>query len=175
MAELTSKQLLFVQEYLIDLNATQAAIRAGYSEDTAGQIGYENLKKPEIEAAISAAMKEREERTKITQDMVVKELAKIGFADIKDYLSFRTEKTIVDRHDDGKPIIGYAQVIDVKDSDDIDGAVVSEVQLSDNGNFKFKLYDKKGALELLGKHLRMFTDKVELTTEGELNINIKRV
>lgn len=80
MAKLTEKQELFIQEYLVDLNATQAAIRAGYSENTAYSIGNENLKKPEIAEKIRELMAEREERTGITQDKVLDELAEVGFA-----------------------------------------------------------------------------------------------
>jgi phage terminase small subunit len=71
---LTPKQQRFVQEYLIDLNATQAAIRAGYSPKTARSIGDENLTKPDIAAAIAAAQDERRERVELTQDMVVEGL-----------------------------------------------------------------------------------------------------
>ncbi|WP_213431657.1 terminase small subunit, partial [Paenibacillus dendritiformis] len=74
---LTAKQKAFVQEYLIDLNATQAAIRAGYSAKTARKIGAENLTKPDIQKAIQEAMERREKRTEITQDRVLQELAKI--------------------------------------------------------------------------------------------------
>ena len=81
--ELTPKQRAFVREYLIDLNATQAAIRAGYSEKAARSVAAENLTKPNIASAIDAAMKLRAERTDITADRVLKELAKIGFADIR--------------------------------------------------------------------------------------------
>lgn len=73
-ATLTDKQQRFVQEYLVDLNATQAAIRAGYSQKTAGSVGFENLKKPEIQAAIAKAKEKRLSRINITQDMVVKEV-----------------------------------------------------------------------------------------------------
>ena len=69
--KLTPKQQRFVAEYLVDLNATQAAIRAGYSPKTAGQVGFENLKKPEIQAAIQKAQQKRSERTEITQDYVL--------------------------------------------------------------------------------------------------------
>jgi phage terminase small subunit len=69
--ELTDKQQRFVEEYLIDLNATQAAIRAGYSPDTARQIACENLTKPDIAAAVAEALAERSERTKITQEYVL--------------------------------------------------------------------------------------------------------
>lgn len=74
MSGLNEKQQRFVDEYLVDLNATQAAIRAGYSKKTAYQQGHELLKHPEVEQAISAAKAERAERTEITKDMVVQEL-----------------------------------------------------------------------------------------------------
>ncbi len=83
MAELTGKQQRFCEEYLIDLNATKAAIRAGYSEDSAGAIGHENLKKPEIQEFISARQKELQEATGITQKRVLEEYAKIAFFDIR--------------------------------------------------------------------------------------------
>ncbi|MNM44922.1 Terminase small subunit [compost metagenome] len=78
---LTAKQKLFVQEYLIDLNATQAAIRAGYSERTARKIGQENLTKPDIQAAIQEAQNQRAERTEITADMVLQRWWDIATAD----------------------------------------------------------------------------------------------
>lgn len=75
-------QALFVQEYLVDLNATAAAKRAGYSPKTAYSIGQENLKKPEIKSAIQQAKKARRERTFITQDRILLELAAAAFADM---------------------------------------------------------------------------------------------
>ena len=71
---LTPKQQSFVSEFLIDLDATQAAIRAGYSQQTARQAGAENLSKPDVSAAIAAAQAERSERTRITQDYVLEHL-----------------------------------------------------------------------------------------------------
>ena len=79
---MTKKQKRFVEEYLIDLNATQAAIRAGYSPATAKEIGCENLTKPNISEAIAKAMAERSRRTGVNQDRVLQELAKIAFAKI---------------------------------------------------------------------------------------------
>lgn len=81
---LTAKQAAFVDEYLIDLNGTQAAIRAGYSELAAKQIASENLTKPNIAKAIAIARKERADRTKMTADEVVAELSKIARFNIKD-------------------------------------------------------------------------------------------
>lgn len=77
MRKLTSKQQTFVDEYLIDLNATQAAIRAGYSQKTAGQIGENLLKKVEIQQSLTERMKAREERTEITQDKVIADIERI--------------------------------------------------------------------------------------------------
>ena len=82
--KLTPKQERFVQEYMVDLNALQAAIRAGYSKDTAGVIGHENLKKPYIQAAIAQARQEQQQRTQVTADSVVKEAALIAFADARE-------------------------------------------------------------------------------------------
>lgn len=82
---LTEKQKAFVQEYLVDLNATAAAKRAGYSEKTAYSVGNENLTKPEISKAIQKAMQERQERTQVTQDMVVQEISKVAFKDAADF------------------------------------------------------------------------------------------
>ena len=75
---LTPKQARFVQEYLIDLNATQAAVRAGYSERTANRTGSENLSKPDIQAALQTAMQARQARTEVTQDYVIGKLVEIA-------------------------------------------------------------------------------------------------
>jgi phage terminase small subunit len=162
MAELTAKQKRFIAEYLIDLNATQAAIRAGYSAKTAKSIGQRLLTYVDIQAELQKAMAKREKRTEITQDRVLKELAKLGFADIKDFLAFRTEKTVTEHDKEtGEPVIDYAHVVELKDSDQVDGSLISEVQLK-NGELKFKLHDKVKALEMCGRHLGMFKDKSEI-------------
>ena len=85
MAKLTAKQQRFCDEYLIDLNATQAAIRAGYSPKTAEQLAYQLLQKTSVQNHISELQKKREERTEITQDSVLHELALIAFAKASDY------------------------------------------------------------------------------------------
>lgn len=81
---LTLKQERFVQEYLVDLNATQAAIRAGYSAKTASRIGPELLGKPCISEAIQKAIKKREKRTEVTQDYVIEKLREIAEKDASD-------------------------------------------------------------------------------------------
>ena len=82
---LNAKKNRFVEEYPVDLNATQAAIRAGYSKKTAYSIGQRLLKDVEIQEAIQKAMKDRSKRTGITQDKVVEELGKVAFAEAHDY------------------------------------------------------------------------------------------
>ena len=89
MTKLTDKQKKFIDEYLVDLNATQAAIRAGYKEKAAYRTGAENLRKPQIQEEIQKRMEERQKRTEITQDMVLQELAAIAFARATDYVSVR--------------------------------------------------------------------------------------
>jgi phage terminase small subunit len=118
---LTNKQKMFVKEYLIDLNATQAAIRAGYSADTAKEIGYENLTKLHIVTEIQEALDQRAERTDIGADYVLKT--------IKD-----TTDTLVD----------------------------GDTEKNAQAIFK--------GCELLGKHLKLFTDKIE--TSGEMKVTI---
>ena len=153
---MTKKQKRFVEEYLIDLNATQAAIRAGYSPDTAGSIGAENLKKPEIKSKIDKAMAERSRRTGINQDRVLLELARIGFAKITDVVDPETAKIKPDASDD-------------------DLACIQSIKIKPNEfgtEREVKLYDKKSALVDLGKHLGSFKDKLELNGDMDLNITI---
>ncbi|OUN09805.1 terminase small subunit [Flavonifractor sp. An9] len=121
---LTAKQTAFVQEYLVDLNATQAAIRAGYSQRRAGEIGYQLLQKTTVQEAIKAAMDERGDRTHITQDFVLAELYKIA------------------------------------------------TQGADDGpESSLKYSNKLKALELLGKHMAMFTERSEVT--GTLSLTME--
>ena len=159
---LNNKQRRFVDEYLIDLNATQAAIRAGYSAKTAGQIGDENLKKPEIKQAVADRMKDRETRTEITQDMVLRELAKIGFADILKAVKWGADLPVVNP-DTGEVLIANGVIlVSSEQLDDDTAAAVSEISQTAQG-VKIKMHDKKAALVDIGKHLGMFVDRVDAT------------
>lgn len=170
--KLTVKQKIFVDEYLIDFNGTRA-YKIAYpnvkNDNTAGQLASRLLKNAKIGPYIEERMKDRQRRTEITQDRVLNELAKIAFADIKDYLEYRTEKTVVSEDVDGTPIVDYKQIVDLMDSKDVDTSVVQEVSISKDGTFKFKMYDKQKALADVGKHLGMFVDKVEHS--GSMGIN----
>ena len=170
---MTEKQKLFANEYLIDLNATRAykaVYKSVKKDETARTNGSRLLTNANIADYINERMKKREQRTEITQDKVLKELAKIGFANLNDYLEYKTAKAVVEHDENGEPVIDYTQIIDVIDSSEVDTSIIQEVSISKDGTFKFKLYDKQKALELIGKHLGMFTDKVELS--GRLNSDV---
>lgn len=124
--KLTAKQSLFVKEYLVDLNATQAAIRAGYKENAAYATGAENLRKPQIQEAIQKQIKKREEKTELNAEWVLKKL-----------------ETIANR---------CMQEEEVMSKD------------GPTGEFKFDSSGANKAIELIGKHLKMFTDKIEQDT-----------
>jgi len=168
---LTDKQQRFVEEYLIDLNATQAAIRAGYSAKTAGSIGEENLRKPEIAAAIQEAQEARSKRTEITADRVLQELAKIGFADIRKAVRWGATVAVPveygegeEHADNGDPVRVHTDLALVA-SDEIDdetAAAIAEIRQTKEG-LAIKMHDKKGALVDIGRHLGMFKDKLELS------------
>lgn len=164
--KLTPKQERFVAEYLIDLNATQAAIRAGYSEKTAGQQGFDLLRKLEIQEAITKAKEDRSERTKITQDDVVRELAKVGFSDLRNV--FTPSGGIIDPQDWDNETAGAIGGLEVVrrpsgEYDDDNNPILEYVH-------KIKVWDKVSALEKLGKHLGMFIDRQEVKN---FNVTIK--
>ena len=119
---MTGKQALFAKEYLVDLNATQAAIRAGYSVKTAEIIGHENLRKPNIAHAIQCEMEERSKRTEISADYVLKSIKRIAEA----------------------------------------AEEAAEYNAALKGH------------ELIGKHLKLFTDKTEVKHEGDIVLRISR-
>ena len=152
---LEPKQIRFVEEYLVDLNATQAAIRAGYgtNRDSSASLGYQNLRKPAVAEAVTRAMAER---PGITRARIVDELGRIAFANAEDYFSWGPNG------------------VTVKDSEGLtqeQRSVVSEVSQTvteKGGTIKVKLSDKQAALEKLARVLGMFTDKHEITgKDGE--------
>lgn len=146
MAKLTPKQERFCEEYLIDLNATQAAIRAGYSEKTAYSAGQRLLRNVEIQNRIAELKAERSKRTEITQDRVVKELAAMAFAKATDYAQITSN---------GVALTPTAHLTSVQQ------AAITGIKETQSG-IEVKL-DKTKALELLGRHLGMFNDKLELS------------
>lgn len=167
MAKLTEKQKRFVTEYLIDLNATQAAIRAGYSPKTAYSMGQRLLKNVEVQAAIQAAMREREARTGITQDWVVRELYKIAAADRGAFARVVT----LQEGQDGEPPTQVVELTDTAELSEDQRAALAGVETTKSG-IKVATYDKLKALELLGRHLGMFTDKIEQSGDTTIHLEL---
>lgn len=150
MAKLTEKQQRFVDEYLIDLNATQAAIRAGYSAKNADKIGSELLGKTRVAEAISEKMAERSKRTGVNQDRIVLELAKIAFVNVADMIDPEnvTIKAGATADDTAAIQSVKVKVIPTKEGEGVECEI--------------RLNDKLKALELLGKHLGMWNDKLDV-------------
>lgn len=170
MAKLTAKQQRFCDEYLIDLNATQAAIRAGYSKKTANEQGARLLVNVSIQKKIFELQKEREKRTEITQDSVLHELALIAFAKASDYARVVEKDAMVEVDGNMVPVLDedgnqvkYRTVEPIL-TDELTEDQKKAIAVIKKGRdgFEIKPYSKIQALELLGKHLGMFTDKVEV-------------
>jgi len=143
---LNPKQQRFVAEYLKDLNATQAAIRAGYSEKTAPQIASRLLTNVKVAAAVAKGQKAIAEKAGVTVEKVIDELAKLGFSNMEDFASVGP---------DGSPAIDCSKLSRSQ------WAAVNQIKVDDDGGITLKLYDKRAALVDLGKHLGMFTEKAE--------------
>lgn len=138
---LTDKMIRFCNEYLIDLNATQAAIRSGYSEHTASSIGAENLTKPEIREFIEKRQKELEVQLGLSQEWVLRRL-----------------KDISDKSVQAVPVLEWDY---------------EAKEFRETGEYKFDSAGANRATELIGKHLGMFINKIDLTTKGD-SLNDKR-
>lgn len=158
MAKLTEKQKRFCDEYLIDLNATQAAIRAGYSARTANEQGARLLANVSVQEYIARKMAERSRRTGVNQDRVVLELAKIAFVKMTDVVNSNGEIKADASPDD----LSCIESIKYKESDnEFGGSVEREV----------KIVSKLKALELLGKHLGMWNDKLDVNVTAPIVIS----
>ncbi len=163
---LTPKQQAFAREYLIDLNATKAAIRAGYSAKNADKIGSELLGKTRVKAEIQAAMDKRAEKVELTSERVLTEIGKLAFADIRKVFDERGNLLPVHMLPD--EIAASVSSIEVV-TKNIPGSEPAEVEHVS----KIKFWDKRGSLELLGKHLKLFTDKIEVEVGDELAARLK--
>ncbi|HFK8426681.1 terminase small subunit [Pseudomonas aeruginosa] len=158
---LTKKQRLFVDEYLIDLNATQAAIRAGYSTRRAAEIGYQLLQRPEVAQAIQAAMAERSKRTEVEADYVIRRLREIDEMDVLDILeddgSFRS---IRDWPKAWRQFLSGIEIAELFEGRGDDRRIAGVLR-------KVKWPDKLRNLELLSRHVG--------TESAALDLELKRL
>jgi len=144
--KLKGKQQAFVNAYLIEPDATKAAITAGYSKKTAKEMGYENLTKPHLKAAIDAVMAVAAEKAAVTAEKIVKEMARHAFSDVRN---------LFDEND---------QLIPISKLDDDAAAVISSIEIvsraTPDGKIeylnKIKLVDKRASLDMLAKHVGMY-------------------
>jgi phage terminase small subunit len=156
---------MFVEHYLLNLNAHQAALAAGFSKMYSAKRAFKIVRRPQVVAAIEAAQAERVERMKISADKVVLELAKVAFLDLSSVI----------RVEGGRVIITDASKL----TPEIKSAL-SEIAQTDSG-IRIKAHDKMKALELIGRHLGMFTDKLEhsgkvkLTTDELTDEELERI
>lgn len=161
---LTLKQERFCQEYVIDGNGTRSAIAAGYSETSAHEIASENIRKPDVAARIEELEKERLDALRITHEAVLRQTARLAMSDMRDYYDESGRiKRIEDLSDDAAAAITGVKVTKRRTYGEAEGEPAEYEEV-----IEFKLADKKGPLELLGKYHKLFTDKVEHTgKDGE--------
>lgn len=176
ISKITDKQKIFVDEYLIDLNGTRA-YRKAYpnckSDNTAGASACRLLKNSNVQKYIEKRMKDRERRTEITQDMVINELAKVAFSNGTDFMKVVDKSVKVPIKDESGNVIDEreekVQAVEVINTDNIEedkrNAIASIKQ--NKYGISIECYDKMKALELLGKHLGIFKDTVEI--QGNIN------
>lgn len=155
--DLTPKQIRFAEEYLIDLNATQAAIRSGYSEDTAAEIGYENLRKPQIVKYIELLMKERAEKVELTQNEVLRRLRDLAFGDITKTMDLTVEE-FQDLPDNVRLCINRFE----KNTRTFDKGEESFTETT----IKVWFVDKLKAYDMLCKHIGFYEKDNKLRIEG---------
>jgi len=155
---MTRKQERFVEEYLVDLNATQAAIRAGYSPVSANEQASRLLANANIRARVDTAMAELSKRTGVSQERVIRELAKVAFVNPTDVIDFESAKLLDSATSDDTAAIASVKVKTIPTADGL--GVEREI----------KVADKLKALELLGKHFGMFTDNINL--HGDMGVQI---
>ena len=173
MAQLTAKQKRFCDEYLVDLNATQACIRAGYSKKRASEQAYQLLQKTTVQKYIQGRKADRVERIEVTQDFVVRELMAIASVNATDYAKIvekhataNVNGTVMQLYDaDGNPVM-YRTVEPILTDEltDIQKKALAVIKKGRDG-FEIKPYDKLKVLDLLGRHLGMWDKKVEEQTE----------
>jgi phage terminase small subunit len=161
---LTGKQGRFVAEYLIDLNATQAAVRAGYSPKVAYRQGFENLRKPQVEAALAAAMAARAQRVELTADAVLRELKVLAHSDVRDY--------VIDDHGDvhtreGAPAEAMRAIASLKKK-------ISHTDTGVSYETTITLWNKPASVRMAGEHLGLFKGTEQALPDIHLHLGEAR-
>ncbi len=164
--KLTPKETAFCEEYIIDFNATQAAIRAGYSKNCAKEIGYENLTKPHISQRVNANLDARENRIQIRGDDIVRMLLEEATADTNDLYDEEGQLLPIDQWPlpFRRGLVAGIEVEEVYEGSGSDRQCVGELK-------KIKLADRNKTKELLGRHFKLFTDNHTLSNADGSPVN----
>lgn len=170
MPGLTPKQQRFVEEYLVDLNATQAAIRAGYSARSAEVEGSRLLRNARVSEAVARAKAERSARLGLTQDRILQELAAVAFARMPEYAAWGSGKQMSLKPSEELTDDQAAAVAQVQETEKFIKTLGEDEQLMSRER-SIKLHDKLAALKLLGQHIGMFAERhtvsIEVKREAE--------
>jgi phage terminase small subunit len=188
--KLTDKQEAFCQEYLVDLNATKAAIKAGYSERSASVLAVKLMNKPQVQERIQELQQKRAARTEVSADRVVEELKVIAFSKVTDFLEVREversiglkkktpiEEDFDDEDDEEEPLTVKYNSVSVFQTSEMNQAAIPAIAAIKEGKngIELKLHDKTKALELLARHLGMLKDNLNLNADDELKSLFKTV
>ncbi len=161
--KLTPREQAFCEEYMIDLNATQAAVRAGYKITTAGDasawIHPEHPERPHMREYLDRRLAERARRTGVSQDRVVQELARVAFLEATDVIDITDASVKADASKDDRAVIQSIRVraVPTRHGESVEREV--------------RFADKLKALELLGKHLGMFVDNVNISADRPIIVD----
>ena len=159
--KLTEKQRLFCIYYIKCFNATKAAIKAGYSKNSAGEQGYQLLQKPSIKNEIQRLKQNKLNRAMLSEDDIFQKYIDIAFADITDYLEFNSKEV------QGEYGTYTKNTISLKDSDEVDGSLISEISEGRDG-IKIKLQDKMKALQWLSDRMDLLSTQVKSKLDIEM-------
>ena len=168
--QLTAKQTLFCQEYLVDLNASAACLRAGYATKNPDAVGAQLLAKPHVAGVVAVSMAKRAKRTEITADRVLKELARLGFVNMADFVTMDGSET---------PVLDFSRV--TREQMAAVSEITQDTYLDGKGEdakvvkrTKIKLYDKNTALSQLAKNLGITPETLNIKAEGAFKVIIHR-
>jgi phage terminase small subunit len=159
---MTARQLRFIEEYLVDMNATQAAIRAGYSPKTANREGPRLLSNAGIAEAIAEGRARLTAKTHVTREWVIERLAQIAGISPRQLMTW------------GADDVTLRPSADLTDAEAYAVAEVASTATKDGVSLKLKNHDKVRALELLGKHLGLFIEKHQHDVRGQLTLETVR-
>jgi phage terminase small subunit len=178
-SNLTEKQRLFVAEYLKDFNATRAAMTVGYSKDTSYSIGFNLLKKVEVQAEIKRQTEVLFDSIGLTQQRILMEYMKMAHADISDYLIFGQKEIPVIKNgeqlidENGQPVTKLINYVDFKESSEVDTSLIQEVKQGKDG-ISIKLYDKQKAMDTLAKYMNIISGGIQVNIQqNSINVTLE--